>query len=57
MDLYKQRFLAKLSETEKASADFSRPVFLAVAFYLVARKNKVTMLNTGFRCISGVRVK
>lgn len=41
MQLYKERFIAKLSESEKASADFSRPVFLAVAFYLVARKNKV----------------
>jgi origin recognition complex subunit 6 len=40
MQLYKDRFLAKLSESEKANADFGRPVFLAVAFYLVARKNK-----------------
>ena len=39
--LYKDRFVASLPESDKASADFGRPVFLAVAFYLVARKNKV----------------
>lgn len=39
---YKERFVAQLaSEAEKAKADFSRPTFLAVAFSLVARKNKI----------------
>jgi origin recognition complex subunit 6 len=41
LQLYKDRFVEKLPDSDKSSADFSRPVFLAVAFTLVARKNKV----------------
>lgn len=38
---YRDKFLASLSELERKKADFSRPVFAAAAFYLVARKHKV----------------
>ncbi len=41
LDLYKQRFIQALRSPDKANANFDRPVFLAVAFSLVARKNKV----------------
>ena len=36
--LYKQRFLAQLTPMARQSADFSRPAFIAAAFYLSARK-------------------
>ncbi|KAF5739244.1 origin of replication complex subunit 6 [Tripterygium wilfordii] len=39
--LYKDRFLASLPASRKASADFTRPVFTAVAFYLCAKKHKL----------------
>lgn len=38
---YKQRFVAALPVSRKGNADFSRPVFTAVAFYLCAKKNKL----------------
>ncbi|MCO5555631.1 hypothetical protein L7F22_009176 [Adiantum nelumboides] len=38
---YKQRFVASLPETRRSSADFSRGVFIAVAFYLCAKRNKL----------------
>ncbi|KAH7280172.1 hypothetical protein KP509_37G054400 [Ceratopteris richardii] len=38
---YKQRFLAGLPESRKSYADFSRGVFVAVAFYFCAKRNKV----------------
>eukprot|EP00250_Pteridium_aquilinum_P006574 c16464_g1_i1 orf=183-1058(+) len=38
---YKQRFIAALPASRKGNADFSRPVFTAVAFYLCAKKNKL----------------
>lgn len=38
---YKDRFLASLPAARRASADFTRPVFMAVAFYLSAKKQKV----------------
>ncbi|GAX86558.1 hypothetical protein CEUSTIGMA_g13965.t1 [Chlamydomonas eustigma] len=41
LQLYKDRFVEKLQEADRSAADFSRPVFLAVAFSLVARKNKI----------------
>eukprot|EP00798_Chlamydomonas_sp_ICE-L_P026704 gene26704-4273_t len=37
---YKERFLESLPPAQRTAADFSRPVFLAVAFYLVAKKKK-----------------
>ncbi|KAG1667552.1 hypothetical protein FOA52_014632 [Chlamydomonas sp. UWO 241] len=41
LTLYKERFVAALREADRRAADFGRPVFLAVAFVLVARKNKI----------------
>ena len=38
---YKDRFLASLPASRRASADFTRPVFTAVAFYLCAKRHKV----------------
>ncbi|KAG4189450.1 hypothetical protein ERO13_A08G223448v2, partial [Gossypium hirsutum] len=35
------RFLASLPSSRQASADFSKPVFTAVAFYLCAKKHKL----------------
>ncbi|XP_028091654.1 origin of replication complex subunit 6-like [Camellia sinensis] len=41
LSLYKDRFLKSLPATRRASADFTRPVFTAVAFYLCAKKHKL----------------
>lgn len=41
---YKDRFLTSLPASRRATADFTRPVFLAVAFYLCAKKQKVFVL-------------
>ena len=42
---YKDRFLSSLPASRRASADFSRPVFTAVAFYLCAKKHKVRLFS------------
>ncbi|XP_016714991.2 origin of replication complex subunit 6 [Gossypium hirsutum] len=39
--LISDRFLASLPSSRQASADFSKPVFTAVAFYLCAKKHKL----------------
>ncbi|XP_054776032.1 origin of replication complex subunit 6 isoform X2 [Prosopis cineraria] len=41
LNLYKERFLSSLPASRRASADFTRPVFTAVAFYLCAKKHKL----------------
>ncbi|XAR65181.1 hypothetical protein NMG60_11009203 [Bertholletia excelsa] len=41
LSLYKDRFLKSLPSSRRASADFTRPVFTAVAFYLCAKKHKL----------------
>ncbi|CAI0448092.1 unnamed protein product [Linum tenue] len=41
LSLYKDRFLASLPASRRAGADFTRPVFTAVAFYLSAKKQKL----------------
>ncbi|KAI4294971.1 hypothetical protein MLD38_040747 [Melastoma candidum] len=41
LSLYKKRFLASLPSSRKSAADFARPVFVAVAFYLCAKKHKL----------------
>ncbi|KAI9075874.1 hypothetical protein K1719_042154 [Acacia pycnantha] len=41
LKLYKERFLASLPASRRASADFTRPVFIAVSFYLCAKKHKL----------------
>lgn len=46
ISLYKERFVAALPESRRSSADFSRPVFTAVAFYLCARRNKLKVDRT-----------
>lgn len=38
---YRDRFLAALPASRRASADSTRPVFTAAAFYLCAKKHKV----------------
>lgn len=41
LSLYKERFLASLPASRRATADFARPIFTAVAFYLCAKKHKL----------------
>ncbi|KAG2702350.1 hypothetical protein I3843_06G078300 [Carya illinoinensis] len=41
LSLYKERFLASLPASRRASADFTRPLFTSVAFYLCAKKHKL----------------
>ncbi|XP_050236074.1 origin of replication complex subunit 6 [Mercurialis annua] len=41
LSLYKQRFVASLPASRRATADFTRPIFTAVAFYLCAKKHKL----------------
>ncbi|KAJ8760861.1 hypothetical protein K2173_021899 [Erythroxylum novogranatense] len=41
LSLYEKRFLADLPASRRASADFNRPVFTAVAFYLCAKRHKL----------------
>ncbi|KAI4314167.1 hypothetical protein L6164_027102 [Bauhinia variegata] len=41
LNLYKDRFLSSLPASRRASTDFTRPVFTAVAFYLCAKKHKL----------------
>lgn len=42
LQMHKERFLARLgSEEERSKADFTRPTFLAAAFFLVAKKHKI----------------
>lgn len=41
LKLYKDRFFASLPASRRSSTDFSRPVFMAVAFYLCAKKHKL----------------
>lgn len=41
LSLYKDRFLSSLPPSRRASADFSRPVFTSVAFYLCAKRHKL----------------
>ncbi|KAJ7953799.1 origin of replication complex subunit 6 [Quillaja saponaria] len=41
LKLYKDRFISSLPASRRASADFTRPVFTAVAFYLSAKKHKL----------------
>ncbi|KAM1082351.1 hypothetical protein ACFX19_021316 [Malus domestica] len=41
LPFYKTRFLASLPASRRASAAFTQPVFIAVAFYLCAKKHKL----------------
>jgi len=40
---YKERFVRSLPAVQQGHVDFGRPVFLAAAFFLVARKHKVAV--------------
>ena len=40
---YKERFVRSLPVAQQGRVDFGRPVFLAVAFFLVARKHRVAV--------------
>lgn len=40
---YKDRFLSSLPPSRRGTADFTRPVFTAVAFYLGAKKHKLNV--------------
>jgi len=42
-DIYKQQYLAGINPQRRNFADFSRPVFTAVAFYLSAIEHQVTI--------------
>jgi hypothetical protein len=50
---YKDRFVRRLPAAQQGHVDFGRPVFLATAFYLVARKNKM-QVRVGCGCGCGV---
>jgi hypothetical protein len=54
---YKERFVRSLPAVQQGHVDFGRPVFLAAAFYMVARKNKVAVswrcLHSGGACGGG----
>ncbi len=41
LSLYKERFLRNLTPAARVAADFSRPAFIAAAFYLSARKVRI----------------
>eukprot|EP00249_Psilotum_nudum_P000072 c1025_g1_i2 orf=466-1299(-) len=43
---FKQRFIAALPESRRGNADFGRPVFTAVAFYLCSKKHKLKIDKT-----------
>ncbi|XP_027098513.1 origin of replication complex subunit 6-like [Coffea arabica] len=43
LSLYKDRFLSSLPPSRRGTADFTRPVFTAVAFYLCAKKYKLNV--------------
>ncbi|RWR94979.1 origin of replication complex subunit 6 [Cinnamomum micranthum f. kanehirae] len=45
LSLYKDRYLAALPVSRRAVADFNRPVFTAVAFYLCVKKKKGNLLK------------
>ena len=54
---YRNRFLASLLASGRAIAVFTRPVFIAVAFYLCAKKHKVgtSMNNDPYLCFFQAR--
>ncbi|XP_026382322.1 origin of replication complex subunit 6-like [Papaver somniferum] len=50
---YKERFLASLPASRRADADFTRPVFTAVAFYLCSKRHKLKVDKVKMIDISG----
>lgn len=53
LSIYKERFRASLPAYRQGSADFDRPVFTAVAFYLCAKKNKLKIDKAKLIEVSG----
>ncbi|XP_076884068.1 origin of replication complex subunit 6-like [Bidens hawaiensis] len=53
LSLYKQRFIASLPPSRRASADFTRPVFTATGFYLCAKKHKLKVDKSKLIELSG----
>lgn len=48
---YKERFVRSLPAVQQAHVDFGRAVFLAAAFFLVARKHKVAVSACLLACL------
>ncbi|KAJ6886294.1 origin of replication complex subunit 6 [Populus alba x Populus x berolinensis] len=53
LSLYKDRFIASLPASRRANADFNRPVFTAVAFYMCAKKHKLKVDKLKLNEVSG----
>nr|XP_043613858.1 origin of replication complex subunit 6 [Erigeron canadensis] len=53
LSLYRERFIASLPASRRASADCSRPVFTATGFYLCAKKHKLKVDKTKLIELSG----
>eukprot|EP00850_Spirogloea_muscicola_P014257 SM000101S09255 [mRNA] locus=s101:207571:210549:+ [translate_table: standard] len=52
--MYKQRFLAALPASRRASADFGRPVFAVATFYLTAKKHKLKVDRLKLLEVAGI---
>mmetsp|Transcript_32012 Transcript_32012/g.38754 ORF Transcript_32012/g.38754 Transcript_32012/m.38754 type:complete len:295 (+) Transcript_32012:361-1245(+) len=55
LSTYRERFVASLPEERRAHADFRRPVFLACALYLTARKHKLKVERAKITAAMGVQ--
>ncbi|KAK9075491.1 hypothetical protein SSX86_003815 [Deinandra increscens subsp. villosa] len=53
LSLYRERFIASLPPSRRASADFTRPVFTATGFYLCAKKHKLKVNKNKLIELSG----
>ncbi|KAL4574208.1 hypothetical protein LXL04_021034 [Taraxacum kok-saghyz] len=53
LSLYRERFMASLPPSRRASTDCSRPVFTAIGFYLCAKKHKLKVDKTKLIELSG----
>ncbi|KAK4763122.1 hypothetical protein SAY86_008890 [Trapa natans] len=53
LSTYKERFVASLPASRRATADITRPVFTAVAFYLSAKKHKLKIDKLKFIEVCG----
>eukprot|EP00850_Spirogloea_muscicola_P012685 SM000083S22732 [mRNA] locus=s83:179443:182473:- [translate_table: standard] len=52
--IYKQRFLAALPASRRASADFGRPIFAVATFYLTAKKHKLKVDRLKLLEVAGI---
>lgn len=53
LSLYKDRFIASLPSSRRASTDITRPVFTAAAFYLCAKRHKLKIDKSKLIELSG----